>query len=364
MNQIKNVIPHKFEKPIRKNSEDFDDSDIDIDSDFSFNNDINNDYNIEIDNGKTKEDIIKLKNGLNFQRAEDKINQNINIKKNSNYNDKDSLSDDKNDFYSDKEESEQEDNDSQKGSKDNNNNKKEELKNEKEESIKDNKSKSEKSIKDIKDDNINNNEQNDISKEDINQINEEEKHEKIEQNLINSIAHKEIVTRERIQMAESIKFRDEPDQIILTDDYGFIKKNSNSGNKNNKKESSDDVDDEINDKNDSKTPKKLLQINARIEKWNYMIENYKEFSTNKKKKAILKSRTRKGIPDCLRGYVWQLFANKDKYYVKGLYQQLEKEPVKEDLEIVIIKDLDRTFPLCQFFREKYGNGQRKLYKVL
>ena len=200
--------------------------------------------------------------------------------------------------------------------------------------------------------------------ENINQINEEEKHEKIEQNLINSIAHKEIVTRERIQMAESIKFRDEPDQIILTDDYGFIKKNSNSGNKNNKKESSDDVDDEINDKNDSKTPKKLLQINARIEKWNYMIENYKEFSTNKKKKAILKSRTRKGIPDCLRGYVWQLFANKDKYYVKGLYQQLEKEPVKEDLEIVIIKDLDRTFPLCQFFREKYGNGQRKLYKVL
>ena len=365
MNQIKNVIPHKFEKPIRKNSEDFDDSDIDIDSDFSFNNDINNDYNIEIDNGKTKEDIIKLKNGLNFQRAEDKINQNINIKKNNNYNDKDSLSDDKNDFYSDKEESEQEDNDSQKGSKDNNNNnKKEELKNEKEESIKDNKSKSEKSIKDIKDDNMNNNEQNNISKEDINQINEEEKHEKIEQNLINSIAHKEIVTRERIQMAESIKFRDEPDQIILTDDYGFIKKNSNSGNKNNKKESSDDVDDEINDKNDSKTPKKLLQINARIEKWNYMIENYKEFSTNKKKKAILKSRTRKGIPDCLRGYVWQLFANKDKYYVKGLYQQLEKEPVKEDLETVIIKDLDRTFPLCQFFREKYGNGQRKLYKVL
>ena len=33
--------------------------------------------------------------------------------------------------------------------------------------------------------------------------------------------------------------------------------------------------------------------------------------------------------------VWQLFANKDKYYDKDLYQNLEKEPVKEELEIVI-----------------------------
>ena len=45
-----------------------------------------------------------------------------------------------------------------------------------------------------------------------------------------------------------------------------------------------------------------------MEKWNYMIEHYEEFSTKKKKKALLKSRTRKGVPDSLRGYVWQLFA--------------------------------------------------------
>ena len=95
-----------------------------------------------------------------------------------------------------------------------------------------------------------------------------------------------------------------------------------------------------------------------------MINNYKLFSTNKKKRELLKSRTRKGIPDSLRGYVWQLFADKDKFYEKGIYEKLQSLPVKEDLEIVIIKDLDRTFPLCQFFREKYGNGQRKLYKVL
>ena len=112
----------------------------------------------------------------------------------------------------------------------------------------------------------------------------------------------------------------------------------------------------------SKSCKELLQINARMEKWNYMLHRYPEFST--KKRELLKSRTRKGIPDSLRGFVWQLFAEKKKFYVPNLYNELEKEPIKEDLELTIMKDLDRTFPLMQFFSEKYGNGQRQLYKVL
>ena len=112
----------------------------------------------------------------------------------------------------------------------------------------------------------------------------------------------------------------------------------------------------------SKSAKNLLQINARMEKWNYMLNHYQEFST--KKRELLKSRTRKGIPDNLRGYAWQIFAEKKKFFVPNLYKELESQPIKEDLEIVIMKDLDRTFPLIQFFREKYGNGQRQLYKVL
>ena len=182
------------------------------------------------------------------------------------------------------------------------------------------------------------------------------KKEKIENDLINSIKNKEIVTRERIHLAESINFRNEPDEVILTDEYGFVQDKNAKAKKN---KESNEVNNNIKKKKSIKT---LLRINARLEKWNYMIQNYDEFSS--KNKVLLKSRTRKGIPDSLRGYVWQLFADKDKYYVKDLYQKLENEPVKEDLEIVIIKDLDRTFPLCQFFREKYGNGQRKLYKVL
>jgi len=93
-----------------------------------------------------------------------------------------------------------------------------------------------------------------------------------------------------------------------------------------------------------------------------MIEHFDEFKT--KNFSKLKSRTRKGIPDSIRSYIWQLFGEKDKYYEKDLFSKLDKIPMDEDTEIVIIKDLDRTFPACQFFKEKYGNGQRKLYKVL
>ena len=65
---------------------------------------------------------------------------------------------------------------------------------------------------------------------------EEEKEEmkkkvQIEQDLINSIQNKEIVTRERINLAESIQFRNEPDKLIFTDDYGFIENNNSKAKK-------------------------------------------------------------------------------------------------------------------------------------
>ena len=145
-------------------------------------------------------------------------------------------------------------------------------------------------------------------------------------------------------MAEEINFGAIPDKLINTDEYGFIieKKSEENELKNNKEE--------------------LLKINARMEKWNYMIQNYEEFKTKKFDK--LKSRTRKGIPDSLRSYIWQLFGEKNKYYKKDYFKELDTKPIKEDIETVIIKDLDRTFPNCQLFKDKYGNGQRKLYKVL
>ena len=356
MSQIKTIVPLQFEHPIRKNSDDFNDEDLNLDSDFSLDDDEINNNKIEMSNGniKNNDKIIKLKNGINNKKDLDKIFKPENDKQK---NDKDNniSKDDNTDLYSDKEDLEEgeEISDDEKS----NNNKKKDSDEESEESEKNSKDNNKDSNINI----INKKEKEEESNELKDEKNEDiEKNEQLEKDLINSIYNKEAATRERIQIAEKINFRDEPDKIIETDDYGFIKNEKSS-------EKKSDGEEEYNNnikKKDSKSTKILLQLNARLEKWNYMINNYKLFSTNKKKRELLKSRTRKGIPDSLRGYVWQLFADKDKFYEKGIYEKLQSLPVKEDLEIVIIKDLDRTFPLCQFFREKYGNGQRKLYKVL
>ena len=196
---------------------------------------------------------------------------------------------------------------------------------------------------------------------DLEQQEEMTKDQKIEKDLVKSVSNNERITRERLNLAETINFKDEPDRIIYTDRYGFIGKDKkcnspeNGMKKNYEKKFSKKL-------NASKSCEEILQFNARSEKWNYMLHHFPEFISHKR--DILKSRTRKGIPDNLRGYVWQLFAEKKKFYVPDLYNKLEKQPINEDLETIIMKDLDRTFPLLQFFSEKYGNGQRKLYKVL
>ena len=332
---------HKFDRPVRKNSADFNDSDIDIEPEFSLNNSINYDNGILINldnNDETlKNDIFLNENSSHSldKHYNEEMNYDIKEKISKEKEDEKEKSEEKekanNELYSDVEESEEKEESSEQSNSIKHNKKIEKIEEKKEE-------------------------QEEEEEEEEEENEEMKKKVQIEQDLINSIQNKEIVTRERINLAESIQFRNEPDKLIFTDDYGFIENNNSKA----KKKKELEENNALNRK--KKSLKTLLRINARLEKWNYMIQNYEEFST--KRKVLLKSRTRKGIPDSLRGYVWQLFADKDKYYVKDLYQNLENEPIKEDLETVIIKDLDRTFPLCQFFREKYGNGQRKLYKVL
>ena len=182
--------------------------------------------------------------------------------------------------------------------------------------------------------------------------------QKKEKELLESIANLEDITKEKIQIAERIDFKSVPDSIVKTDEYGFLLDENNSNESNNSDKKSNK-----NEKEKEKEKKeKLLKINARIEKWNYMLNNFKEFQTNKLNK--LKSRTRKGIPDNLRGYVWQKICGAEVFYVKDLYQKLDNEPMDKDIEEIIIRDLDRTFPNCTYFKDKYGNGQRKLLKVL
>ena len=125
----------------------------------------------------------------------------------------------------------------------------------------------------------------------------------IKNTLIESIKNKENVTKERLEQAEKIDFKAIPEKVIKTDEFGFIKKEANLP----------EIDPE-------EQKKESLKINARIEKWNTMLAQYSTYSTSKFSK--LKSRTRKGVPDSLRGYVWQQFANVSSDYKPNIYNSL------------------------------------------
>lgn len=91
----------------------------------------------------------------------------------------------------------------------------------------------------------------------------------------------------------------------------------------------------------------------------------------------IKSRCRKGIPRTLRGKAWRLLCGSverrqaEEPLQSGLFDQLADRAdqlpadhaLQEFLEI-IERDLDRTFPHHDFFREKGGSGQQELRRLL
>ena len=96
---------------------------------------------------------------------------------------------------------------------------------------------------------------------------------------------------------------------------------------------------------------------------------FDNFMKNNKKK--LKLEIRKGIPDSLRGQVWMKISGAQKLReARGfLYNELiddlnENEIIRIPDEEVIIKDLHRTFPNNLLFKNKLGDGQRELFRIL
>jgi hypothetical protein len=107
-------------------------------------------------------------------------------------------------------------------------------------------------------------------------------------------------------------------------------------------------------------PKKL---NARIEKWSKMLENWESFSKSNSK--LLKSRIRKGIPSSLRGEVWQLLAKTSslrKSYPRHHFFRLTNLIDDPDCMVTIEKDLNRTYPTHELF--KSSQGQESLRAIL
>ena len=100
-----------------------------------------------------------------------------------------------------------------------------------------------------------------------------------------------------------------------------------------------------------------------------MLENFNLYKTSKYSK--LKERTRKGIPDSMRGVAWINIAGiaEFKKGQENLYKNLvanltDKDFIDKKEEDVIIRDLHRTFPKSIIFSPKLGEGQRILFRIL
>ena len=111
------------------------------------------------------------------------------------------------------------------------------------------------------------------------------------------------------------------------------------------------------------------QQNLRILKWAEMLDNYYYYATLGYNK--LKERTRKGIPEGMRGLAWIRIAGvrELKYGREYLYKNLLSKInspnfIDQKEEDVIIRDLHRTFPKNMIFNIKLGEGQRSLFRIL
>lgn len=77
---------------------------------------------------------------------------------------------------------------------------------------------------------------------------------------------------------------------------------------------------------------------------------------------FLKELVRKGIPHPFRGLAWQLLLNVHSSPHKQMYVEYMRE--SSPSERYIRRDIARTFPDHEFFKEKDGVGQESLFNVM
>ncbi|KAK0390326.1 hypothetical protein QR680_019302 [Steinernema hermaphroditum] len=95
--------------------------------------------------------------------------------------------------------------------------------------------------------------------------------------------------------------------------------------------------------------------------WKDVLQKWKDDAENSRPKE-LSALIRNGIPDVLRGEVWQLLAkvNADIDLIDTYRLLLAKDCPSEQ---VILRDIHRTFPAHAYFREANGDGQEALFKI-
>ncbi|XP_062371604.1 ecotropic viral integration site 5 protein homolog isoform X2 [Sardina pilchardus] len=94
--------------------------------------------------------------------------------------------------------------------------------------------------------------------------------------------------------------------------------------------------------------------------WGRIVNDWEEI--RKKKEKQLKDLVRKGIPHHFRAIVWQLLCSAQNMPIKDQYSELLK--MSSPCEKLIRRDIARTYPEHQFFKEKDSLGQEVLFNVM
>ncbi|TKS74127.1 Ecotropic viral integration site 5 protein -like protein [Collichthys lucidus] len=93
--------------------------------------------------------------------------------------------------------------------------------------------------------------------------------------------------------------------------------------------------------------------------WGRIVNEWEE--VRKKKEKQLKDLVRKGVPHHFRAIVWQLLCNAQNMPIKDQYSELLK--MTSPCEKLIRRDIARTYPEHEFFKEKDSLGQEVLFNA-
>lgn len=77
---------------------------------------------------------------------------------------------------------------------------------------------------------------------------------------------------------------------------------------------------------------------------------------------LLSLKLRSGIPTRVRGLMWQAMSKSASLHLETVYVQLCKE--KSPHERIIQRDLARTFPRIDMFKQENGQGQSRMKRIL
>ncbi|KAG8196661.1 hypothetical protein JTE90_006571 [Oedothorax gibbosus] len=99
---------------------------------------------------------------------------------------------------------------------------------------------------------------------------------------------------------------------------------------------------------------------TQLEGWSQVLLKWRQNLQQRPKH--LSSLVRRGIPEALRGEVWQLLAgcHDQKEIVEAYKTLINKDSTYES---IIQRDIYRTFPAHELFSEKNGAGQESLFKI-